>query len=574
MKIEQRNIDDSKLVGEKSDELLFVSGYVNETNQWSQMLGKTTRFKEKVEKGAFQKAIDEATNITFLAEHDPDKILASTDAGSLTLKEDEKGLYMEARISNTTWGRDYHTLIKDKLLKGMSFGMRVLEDRWKKLSDGTYERTISKLQLFEITATKNPAYLQSQIEARNLEIIQDPKIDERNFEPMTLKEALQTKQAKVREYKQLINTAKTENRNLDSDEATQEKILELEIRELNEQIAELEKANKPKGDTNIMTNFDFEQEKRAIQQFIRKEQDGEELRAVTTSADPGKITIPTHLHDSVIEKLYERAPIFSRTRNFTPVNGFLEILKEGNHGTAAFVGEMADNVTPNDFSITKVKLEQKRVVTAVELSQHLINDSGIDVVDYAINMMTKRLGQEIDSNVLRGNRDNGQFEGILNTAMTVIDTVTTASGKSITIDELLDLFNSMNPEYHSGAVWVVSRATFNMIAKLKDGNGHYFLTPDVSGNGPTYKLFGCPILIQEAMPPHQAGRGRTVVFANFGEGYATMTKKGIDLNHVNNDSTTALKGSTLLVLDGYMDGRILNEDAIRCIKAPATEPTV
>ena len=571
MKIELRKID-TKLVGSETDELLFVSGYVNKTGQWSQMLGKTTRFKERIEKGVFQRAIDEATDIAFLAEHDPQKILSSTKAGSLTLREDENGLYMEARISPTTWGRDYHQLIKDKLLEGMSFGMRVLKDNWNKLADGTYERSISQLQLFEITATRNPAYLQSQIQARSIEVVEDPKIEERNFETMTLKELYQIKQSKVREYKQLINTAKSENRNLDSEETAQEKILEIEIRELNEEIEKLEKANKPKGVTNTMNNFEFEQEKRALEQFIKREFNGEELRAITVS-DPGQtgsaLIIPTHLSNLIVEKLYERAPIFSRTRNFTPVNGYLEILKEGFHGTAAFVGEMAENVTPSDFTMAKVKLDQKRVVSAIELSQHLINDSGIDVVDYAVKMLVKRIGQAIDTNVLRGQKDNGQFEGILTTAITDIDKVAAASGSAITLDELYDLYLSMNPEYLDGAVWVVSRKTFNMIAKLKDNDGKYFLVPNVASTGTVYKLFGQPVLIQEAMPDRKAGAGRTVVFANFGEGYATMTKKGLNLKHIDNDSKQALRGSALLVLDGYMDGKILNEDAIRCLKAPA-----
>lgn len=310
-----------------------------------------------------------------------------------------------------------------------------------------------------------------------------------------------------------------------------------------------------------------EAEIRAVEQFIRR-QDGEELRTVTTSTQPGQLTIPTTLSKYMVEKLYERAPIFSRTRNFTPINGFLEILKEGSHGTAGFVGEMTD-LAKNDFTMSKVKLDQKRVGTAIELSQHLINDSGIDVVNYSIGMLTKRLGQTIDANVLKGTGGTEQFEGILTTAITTIDTVTAVSGSAITVDELLGLYTSMNPEYIGGAVWVVSRATFNMISKLKDGNGHYFLVRDVATTGVMYKLFGQEVLIQEAMNNHEAGRGRTVVFANFGEGYATMTKKGLNLQHISGDTTQALRGSHLILLDGYMDGKILNEEAIRCLKAPA-----
>lgn len=393
---------------------------------------------------------------------------------------------------------------------------------------------------------------------------------------MNIKALIEKKNELKAEYRSLIEQAQVEKRDLTGD--AREAELSAEIADINAKIKEEENRAAQEADKieNIKSEeekremeniLNQEQEVRAIEQFIRK-QEGEELRAVKTDANPGALTIPTHLSNLIVEKLYERAPIFSRTRNFTPVNGFLEILKEGFHGSAGFVGEM-QNLSPNDFTMSKVKLDQKRVGTAIELSQHMINDSGIDIVNYAIRMLTKRLGQTIDANVLRGVKEDGQFEGILTTAITTIDKVEAASGDAITVDELLDLYNSMNPEYIGGAVWVVSRATFNMISKLKDGNGHYFLVRDVANNGPIYKLFGQPVLIQEAMPDHAVAGGRTVLFANFGEGYATMTKKGLNFQHISGDTTQALRGSHLLMLDGYMDGKILNEEAIRCLKAPA-----
>ena len=40
---------------------MIVSGYVNETETLSQELGMTKRFVEKISKGAFQRALSEAT---------------------------------------------------------------------------------------------------------------------------------------------------------------------------------------------------------------------------------------------------------------------------------------------------------------------------------------------------------------------------------------------------------------------------------------------------------------------------------------------------------------------------------
>ena len=153
---------------------LTVQGYVNETGKESHILGDRKKFKETISKGAFTRALAKGNDIHFLAEHDENKILASTRNGSLTL--------MTADISDTTYGRDYHTLIKDGILRNMSFGFTVDKDKWSKDKDGTYKREVNDLTLYEVSVVTNPAYPQSTISARGLNIIEDveiPNIEER-----------------------------------------------------------------------------------------------------------------------------------------------------------------------------------------------------------------------------------------------------------------------------------------------------------------------------------------------------------------------------------------------------------
>lgn len=161
---------------------LIVSGYVNETGKQSHLLGNKKKFKETIQKGAFTRALKKGNDIHFLAEHDENKILASTRNGSLKLVEDERGLLMTAEISDTSYGRDYHTLIKDGILRNMSFGFSVDKDNWNRGNDGTYTRDISDLTLFEVSVVTNPAYPQSTISARGLNVVEDveiPNIEER-----------------------------------------------------------------------------------------------------------------------------------------------------------------------------------------------------------------------------------------------------------------------------------------------------------------------------------------------------------------------------------------------------------
>ena len=165
----------SSQINSNNDELV-VEGLVNKTESLSHVLGKHKKFREKIRKGAFQEAINESRRIDFLAEHRQDFLLATTENNSLELWEDNEGLKMRAKIAPTSYGKDFYTLMSEKLISHMSFGFRVLKDSWKSGIDGIYERTVDKLELKEVSVVRNPAYPASAISARGIELVEDVEI--------------------------------------------------------------------------------------------------------------------------------------------------------------------------------------------------------------------------------------------------------------------------------------------------------------------------------------------------------------------------------------------------------------
>lgn len=132
------------------------------------------QWREVIPNGVFSDALAKSRmigrDIDFYVDHDKSKILASTSNNSLKLEEDEYGLYIDAKISPTTWGKDLFVLVKDGIIKGLSFGMKVLRDNWSRDTDGVPLRTILEIDLFEISALKVPAYPQTLLESRGLEV--------------------------------------------------------------------------------------------------------------------------------------------------------------------------------------------------------------------------------------------------------------------------------------------------------------------------------------------------------------------------------------------------------------------
>lgn len=139
-------------VREDGDGMTFT-GYAAIFNSPSEPLP----FIERIAPGAFRRSLRDRSDIKLLWNHDTGSPMASTRAGTLKLYEDERGLKVEARLANTTVGRDAAELIRRGDVDAMSFGFTVPRggDEWNQ--DGS-ERTLKSVRLFEVSVVAFPAF--------------------------------------------------------------------------------------------------------------------------------------------------------------------------------------------------------------------------------------------------------------------------------------------------------------------------------------------------------------------------------------------------------------------------------
>lgn len=164
---------------EFDDRELTVSGYVNKAGDVSKVIGRPDSsghlqfFYETIDPQAFVDSINNRPDgkpIDLYADHDPQKLLATTDNGSLELNVDDVGLHMRAQIVNTNDGRDAYELIKSGIMGKMSFGFSVKHASmdYSYANANKYPlRKVDSLDLMEVSAVRFPAYLDTNIEARN-----------------------------------------------------------------------------------------------------------------------------------------------------------------------------------------------------------------------------------------------------------------------------------------------------------------------------------------------------------------------------------------------------------------------
>lgn len=130
-------------------------------------------FRETIEPGSFRAAL-ETSIVHLLWNHNTDLPLASTDSGTLDLREDETGLRVWARVPKAlSYASDLRTLMDTGIATGMSFAFTLPSDGsgevWTRNDDGTPERTITKVEaLYDVSATPRGAYSAPQYAMRSV----------------------------------------------------------------------------------------------------------------------------------------------------------------------------------------------------------------------------------------------------------------------------------------------------------------------------------------------------------------------------------------------------------------------
>jgi HK97 family phage prohead protease len=112
---------------------------------YASIFGNIDSYGDIVEPGAFQKTIEDMANrIKVLWNHN----WMHPIGRPIAMQEDSKGLYVKAKISPTTMGKDVLTLLKDGVVNELSIGYSTEVEEW----DSTNKtRKLKQVKLYEFS---------------------------------------------------------------------------------------------------------------------------------------------------------------------------------------------------------------------------------------------------------------------------------------------------------------------------------------------------------------------------------------------------------------------------------------
>lgn len=126
------------------DEKGIIKGYAS-------MFNNKDSDGDIITKGAYAKTLQEnSERIAFLYQHNMNQPIGKP----LSMKEDEKGLFIEAKISDSSLGKDVKTMVSEGILKEFSVGFIPIKEDLQR--DVNYIKEIKLFEFSLVTLAANP----------------------------------------------------------------------------------------------------------------------------------------------------------------------------------------------------------------------------------------------------------------------------------------------------------------------------------------------------------------------------------------------------------------------------------
>ena len=145
-----------------------IRGYAIRFNSRSVDLGG---FVEVIKPEAVDRSL-KSQDVHAYWNHNSDKVLGRTGAGTLQLRKDSRGLAVI--IDPPSWASDVIESVQRGDVTGMSFGFRVVSDDWR-MEDGLPLREVTDMIVSEVSIVSKPAYPSTDVSVskRSIEALRE-----------------------------------------------------------------------------------------------------------------------------------------------------------------------------------------------------------------------------------------------------------------------------------------------------------------------------------------------------------------------------------------------------------------
>ena len=219
--------------------------------------------------------------------------------------------------------------------------------------------------------------------------------------------------------------------------------------------------------------------------------------------------VPTSFYNQVIMKARMIAPVLATSTVLNTAGGEnLQIPRLSTYSVGTVNAEAATIGESDPAFAAFITLGAFKYGFLTQVSQELLEDSGVDMLSFLADQVGNALGFAVGSALTVGTGTN-EPTGIV-TASAVGGTSGTATG--FTADNLIDLLYSLDGGARNlpGVGWMMTGQSIGRVRKLKDTAGNYVFQPSLAMDSPDM-LLGKPLYENPSMSEATTGTKSVIV---------------------------------------------------------------
>ncbi len=256
---------------------------------------------------------------------------------------------------------------------------------------------------------------------------------------------------------------------------------------------------------------------------------------VGNNPDGGYLTTIDRRTDVTVDRTFETSAIRSVANIITTGNSEVEIPIDDNESTSGgWVGEEGTISNTAQAQVGLLKIAVHEQFAQPLATQKMLDDSFLNIEQWLADKTDDILTRTENTAFVTGNGSMKPKGFMAYDAWTTdgtyergkIEQIESGTSAVVKADGLISLQNALIETYQANAVFLMKRATFGAVAKLKNGNGDYLLNSMMLPQGATTTLLGRPILFADDMAVIAAD-SLSIAYGDFGKGYAIVDRMGI-----------------------------------------------
>lgn len=202
-----------------------------------------------------------------------------------------------------------------------------------------------------------------------------------------------------------------------------------------------------------------------FKQLQGKELGEEEKRAMTSASSSAGAAIPTQTMNMIIGQIKESTSLLGLI-TVTNIEGLTSFPVENVVNDAAWTAEGSDS-TPSNDSLKPLVLAAYTLIKTIKITAQ-VKRMAVDAFElWIVEALVRKLRAACDKAVISGTGSN-QPTGLDAQTWNTENSVTVASGSTVTYDNIVDLEALVGEGFIPNAVWVFNRKMKATVLKLKD----------------------------------------------------------------------------------------------------------